>query len=72
MALNRSIQQEREIHNFSTFSKTHYGQFITHPKDTRNYNSHIGMTQEAMKNFDPSDTMIHMHTIQVINENTHD
>ena len=37
MALNKSIQLEREIQKTSTSSKTYYGQFTTHPKDVRKY-----------------------------------
>ena len=42
MALNESIQLEREIEKASTSSKTHYGQLTTHPKDVRKYESSHG------------------------------
>ena len=39
MALNESIQPEREIHKASTSSKIDYGQLPAHPNDIRKYNS---------------------------------
>ena len=37
MALNESIQLEREISKAEPSSKTYCGQFMTHPKDVRKY-----------------------------------
>ena len=39
MALNEIIRLERGIHKASTSSKTYYGQFGTHLKDIRKYES---------------------------------
>ena len=39
LALNKSIQPEREIHKASSSSKTYYGEFKKHPKDVRKYDS---------------------------------
>ena len=39
MALNESIQPEREIQKASTLSKTYYGQLTNHFKDVRKYDS---------------------------------
>ena len=37
MALNKSIQLEREIDKARNSSKTYYGQLTTHPEDARKY-----------------------------------
>ena len=72
MALNESIQLERDIHIASASPKHTTG---SSPRILRTFITmipHIRMDQETMYNINPSDRKIPMDTIKVISETAHD
>ena len=60
MELNKSIQLEREIEEAGTSSKTHYGQFVRHPKDVHKFDNQYTSNQKNITIIDYLDTIKHI------------
>ena len=72
IALNESIQLEREIDKESKSSKAYHGQFTINPKQVRDYDSSHRSNSKIMEISEHKDTSILLNRIKEIRKTSHD